>query len=220
MRQDLIVSRLVRYLTQTLGVKRENIVILVALGTHRPMTEEEMRRLVTPEIYQSVRVENHDCQSESLVYVGTTSRGTQVRVNPLCVNRKVILIGGTVHHLMSGFGGGRKSILPGVCAKSTIAQNHLHCLHETEPRSADTIGMAKLLHNPVNEDMLEAAAFVSLFSASTSSPMPKDSIARFCAGIGKPPGKKAAALSIKISACPSAIWRIPWSSPAAAIPKI
>lgn len=161
MRQDLIVSRLVRYLTQTLGVKRENIVILVALGTHRPMTEEEMRRLVTPEIYQSVRVENHDCQSESLVYVGTTSRGTQMRVNPLCVNRKVILVGGTVHHLMSGFGGGRKSILPGVCAKSTIAQNHLHCLHETEPRSADTIGMAKLLHNPVNEDMLEAAAFVS-----------------------------------------------------------
>lgn len=61
---------------------------------------------------------------------------------------------------MSGFGGGRKSILPGVSAKSTIVQNHLHCLHETEPRSADTIGHAKLQHNPRARGYAEAASFV------------------------------------------------------------
>lgn len=160
MRQDLIVSLLTQYLTDTIGVPEQNIVILVALGTHRPMTEEELQTLVTPDVYQRFAVYNHNCMADDLVAVGTTSRGTEVKVNPLCVGRKVIVISGTVHHLMSGFGGGRKSILPGVSAKSTIVQNHLHCLHETEPRSADTIGMAKLQNNPVHEDMTEAAAFV------------------------------------------------------------
>ena len=156
-----IVSLLTAYLTETLGVPHENIAILVALGTHRPMTEEELKTLVTPEVYARFAVFNHDCLADDLVFVGTTARGTEVRVNPLCVGRKVIVISGTVHHLMSGFGGGRKSILPGVSAKRTIVQNHLHCLHETEPRSADTIGMAKLTGNPVHEDMAEAASFVA-----------------------------------------------------------
>ena len=161
MRQDQIVSLLTAYLTETLGVPHENIAILVALGTHRPMTEAELKTLVTPEVYARFAVFNHDCMADDLVFVGVTARGTEVRVNPLCVGRKVIVISGTVHHLMSGFGGGRKSILPGVSAKRTIVQNHLHCLHETEPRSADTIGMAKLAGNPVHEDMAEAASFVA-----------------------------------------------------------
>lgn len=161
MRQDRVVSLLVSYLTESLGLPPDQISVLVALGTHRPMTESELIQLVTPAVYERISVYNHDCMANDLVYVGTTSRGTEVKVNPLCVGRKVILIGGTVHHLMSGFGGGRKSILPGVSAKSTIVQNHLHCLHESEPRSADTIGMAVLAGNPVHEDMTEAAAFVS-----------------------------------------------------------
>lgn len=160
MRQDRIVALLVSYLTDTLGLPPAHIAVLVALGTHRPMTQEELQQLVTPAVYERVDVYNHDCLADDLVYVGTTSRGTAVKVNPLCVGRKVILIGGTVHHLMSGFGGGRKSVLPGVSAKSTIVQNHLHCLHPTEPRSADTIGMAVLEGNPVHEDMTEAAALV------------------------------------------------------------
>ena len=32
--------------------------------------------------------------------------GTEVYVNPLAVGRKVIVISGTVHHLMAGYGGG------------------------------------------------------------------------------------------------------------------
>ena len=38
----------------------ENIVFLVALGTHRPQTEEELIRLVSPEVFARVRVVNHD----------------------------------------------------------------------------------------------------------------------------------------------------------------
>jgi nickel-dependent lactate racemase len=104
---------------------------------------------------------NHDCEAADLVTLGTTSRGTKVRLSPLVVDRKVILICGTVHHLMSGFGGGRKSILPGVSSQETISQNHIHSLDPGAPRSNPLIGMGILKGNPVHEDMVEAAQLVN-----------------------------------------------------------
>lgn len=161
MRQDLICQELVSYLHDEIGMDYSQIVILIALGTHRGHTEEEQRQVVGEAVCEKVRVVNHDCMAEDLVTLGTTSRGTVVQVNPLAVGRKVILIGGTVHHLMSGFGGGRKSILPGISGKSTIVQNHLHCLDPEKPCSSSLIGSGVLDGNPVHEDMMEAGAMVA-----------------------------------------------------------
>jgi nickel-dependent lactate racemase len=161
MRQDRVCAQLVPYLHEALGVDYGNIVILVALGTHRRQTEEELKMLVSPEIYERVRVVNHDCMAPDLKLLGTTARGTQVYVNPLAVGRKVIIISGTIHHLMAGYGGGRKSILPGICGKTTINQNHIHSLSPTMPKSNPLIGMGLLERNPVNEDMNEAAEMVA-----------------------------------------------------------
>ena len=161
MRQDRVCAQLIPYLHDTLGVDYANIVILVALGTHRPQTEPELRKLVTDEVYERVRVVNHDCMSKDLAYLGTTSRGTEVYVNPLAVGRKLIVVSGTLHHLMAGYGGGRKSILPGISGKTTINQNHIHSLSPGEPRSNPLIGMGQLADNPVNEDMNEAAAMAA-----------------------------------------------------------
>jgi Uncharacterized conserved protein len=161
MRQDRVCAQLVPYLHEALGVDYENIVILVALGTHRMQSEEELKMLVSEEIYDKVRVINHDCMAQDLAYLGTTSRGTPVYVNPLAVGRKVIPIGGTLHHLMSGYSGGRKSILPGISGKVTINSNHIHSLSPNLPMSNPLIGMGMLEHNPVNEDMNEAAEMVA-----------------------------------------------------------
>jgi nickel-dependent lactate racemase len=160
MRQDVIVSLLVKYLYE-LGVKYENIAILIGLGTHRPQTEDELKKLVTEDVYNKVAVVNHDCDAKDLVYIGETLRNTPVWVNPLAVNRKVITIGGTVHHLMAGFGGGRKSILPGICGRLTINKNHMHSLSPDLPKSNDLIGTGALKDNPINEDMIEAARMVN-----------------------------------------------------------
>ncbi len=161
MRQDLICRELVNFLHIKNGIPYENMVILIALGTHRGPTEEEQKKIVSEEVYQKVHVINHNAMAEDLKFLGTTKRGTRVWVNPLASGRKVILIGGTVHHLMAGFGGGRKSILPGISGKQTIVQNHLHCLDPSLPRSNRDIGCAVLSGNPVHEDMMEAAAMVS-----------------------------------------------------------
>lgn len=161
MRQDLICEELVSYLHEELNIDYSRIVILIALGTHREHTEEEQKKVVGTELYQKIKIVNHDCMADNLVTLGTTSRGTVVNVNPLAVGRKVILIGGTVHHLMSGFGGGRKSVLPGISGKSTIVQNHLHCLDPLAPHSNPAIGSGVLAGNPVHEDMMEATAMVN-----------------------------------------------------------
>lgn len=161
MRQDLLCLELVNFLHSKNGIPFEHMVILIALGTHRGHSEEEQKKIVSEEVYQKVRVLNHDAMAEDLKFVGITSRGTEVWVNPYAVGRKVILIGGTVHHLMAGFGGGRKSILPGISGKQTIVQNHLLCLDPSLPSSNPDIGCAVLSGNPVHEDMMEAAAMVS-----------------------------------------------------------
>ena len=160
MHQDRICPLLVAYLHDTVGMPYDNIVFLVALGTHRPQTEAELRRLTGGDVADRVRVVNHEA-CKPLCHVGTTSRGTQVAVNPLVVGRKVILLGGTVHHLLAGYGGGRKSIVPGVAGETTIKQNHIHALHQSQPRSSDAVGMGLLAGNPVHEDMMEAAEMVA-----------------------------------------------------------
>ena len=161
MHQDQIVEPLVSFLHETCKVPYAHMVILIALGTHRPNTEEEMKQIVSPAVYENVQVINHNCDAPDLVYVGTTSRGTRVEVNPLVVGRKVILIGGTVHHLMAGFGGRRKSVLPGVSSRRSIRENHERALSPTEKKTDDKVGSGKLSLNPIHEDMDEAAALVA-----------------------------------------------------------
>lgn len=145
----------------SLGIPDKDIIILTATGTHRGQTPEEKKKIVGEELFSRLEVLDHDCDHSEMVQVGTTPRGTEVVVNRLVVDRKVILTGGIVHHLMAGFGGGRKSILPGVASRRTIAQNHLHSLDPEAERSNPLIGVGALIDNPLHEDMVDAARFVN-----------------------------------------------------------
>lgn len=160
MHQGDVLNVLGRYLHETLGVPFENIVVLVALGTHRHSTDAELRVIAGDYLYQRCHVVDHDCDAPC-VYVGTTSRGTRVEVNPLAVGRKVIVVGGTVHHMMAGFGGGRKNILPGVSSRQTIRENHCRALDPNRAHSDARVAAGLLGDNPIHEDMDEAAALVA-----------------------------------------------------------
>ena len=160
MRQDLVIPPLVDYLEQRCGIRIQDLVILVANGTHDGGSREELETLVTKEVFDRVPVINHDCKAPDLVYLGTTSRGTPVEVHPLAVGRKVIALGAATHHVMAGYGGGRKSILPGISSLETIRHNHALSLDPEAPRSNPAIGNGVLEGNPLHEDMCEAAAMV------------------------------------------------------------
>ena len=161
MHQGDIITLLGHYLHDVIGVPFDHIIILIALGTHRKSTEQEKEIIAGSYMYANAQVLDHDCDGEN-VLVGTTSRGTKVMVNPLVTRRKVIVVGGTVHHMMAGFGGGRKNILPGVASRQTIRQNHENALDPNNAHSDPRVGCALLENNPVNEDMNEAAGLVDV----------------------------------------------------------
>ena len=160
MHQERICPLILDYLHDVCGVPYEHIVYLVAVGTHRKQTEEEFARIASPYVAERVKIVNHDCDGK-LTRIGVTSRGTEVDVNPLVVGRKVILLGGTVHHFFAGYGGGRKSILPGVAGRATIMQNHAHALDPAAAQPNPLCGLGVTMLNPVHEDMAEAAAMVN-----------------------------------------------------------
>lgn len=143
-----------------LGVKDEDMHILFSLGTHRAMTHEEMIRAVGENVASRVRMYNSiSTQTEDFRYFGTTSRGTPVWINKhICDVDHVILTGSIVHHYFSGYGGGRKAILPGCAAMETVRVNHSFML---QPEAA----IGRMDGNPCYEDQVEG---VKLFAKGRS----------------------------------------------------
>jgi nickel-dependent lactate racemase len=134
------------------GVKDENITVIFGCGTHRAVTGEEAVRLLGENVVKRVKVVSHDCKAPDLVYVGTTPKyGTKVYLNRVFAEADLkILTGDVCFHYYAGYGGGRKSVLPGVAGEETIKANHTMLLH---PNAKTGV----LEGNPVHEDMAEAA---------------------------------------------------------------
>ena len=134
-----------------LGIADEEIDLIIGRGTHRHATDEEIRAKVGQEAVDRLRVSVHDAEADDLVYVGTTSRGTEVRVNRLVAEAALIIGIGTANpHYFAGYGGGAKIMLPGICGRETLKQNHVWI---RDPKA----GTGIMEGNPIWEDMLEAA---------------------------------------------------------------
>lgn len=137
------------------GVPDDDITILFANGMHSEMTEEQMKSLITEEIYGRVHVYQHNCVDSPCELVGTTSYDHEVWANTIAMAAdKLILTGGILVHHMAGFGGGRKDIIPGCARKDTILNNHKMV---TSPNAQAGV----LEGNPVHLDFMEACAFTN-----------------------------------------------------------
>ena len=133
------------------GVKDENITVVFACGIHRPVTRDEAVKLLGENIVSRVKTVSHDPRAPDLVHVGTTKRGTKVSLNRVFVEADVrILTGDVCLHYFAGYGGGRKSILPGIASEEAVRHNHALLL-DANAKSGVLNG------NPVHEDMVEAA---------------------------------------------------------------
>jgi nickel-dependent lactate racemase len=107
-------------------VKRDQIVLLNQLGSHRPNTPEELERMLTPAVCRDFRVLNHEPENPAaLVQVGRTQRGAPALLNRHCVEADVRIVTGFIEpHFFAGFSGGPKGIMPGVAGLETIMSNH------------------------------------------------------------------------------------------------
>ncbi len=138
---------------------------LIATGIHREPTGKEMIQIFGKYFQEfKERICIHDANNEEqLVYMGTTSRGTEVVFNSLIERSdSIITINNVKPHYFAGFTGGRKSFLPGIASRRTIEMNHGHATSEAAQPMA-------LKGNPVSEDMTEAAEMLDkrIFSIQT-----------------------------------------------------
>lgn len=109
------------------GVPDKDIEVLFALGTHRPMTEDEMRAKVGNQVSQRVACRNHNAFDKSaLHYFGKSEECIEVWLNRRVKGASfIVAIGDLVPHPIAGYAGGAKILYPGVAGEETIAGFHV-----------------------------------------------------------------------------------------------
>jgi len=159
------------------GVKNENVTIVFGCGAHVAVKREEAASLLGEDVFARVKSVSHDCKSQDLVCVGTTQKhGTKVFLNRVFAEADVkILTGDVCFHYFAGYGGGRKSVLPGVSGEETIRHNHAMAL-EANAKTGVLEG------NPVNEDMVEAARMARVDFAVNVATNSKNEVVKAFAG--------------------------------------
>jgi lactate racemase len=131
------------------GIARDQILILVATGLHRPNSGDELVEMVGRRIVERYRIENHfgERQDEH-TWLGESPRGVPIWIDSRYVRADLKIATGLIEpHLMAGFSGGRKLICPGIAGIDTIRAWHSPAFLE-HPRSDS--GM--LDGNPVHEE--------------------------------------------------------------------
>jgi nickel-dependent lactate racemase len=144
------------------GVPLAGVRLVTALGTHRPMTAEEMATKVGARWSQTLAWENHrSAYPAGNVFLGTTRRGTPVYVNSTVAGADAVVLLGVIEpHVIASFGGGYKNLIPGVAGAQTIAATHTLNLTrstydmagtppDSNPMRLDLEEGAQMLHKPV-----------------------------------------------------------------------
>lgn len=153
MPSDIVLPVLLKELA-SIGIAREQITIVIALGSHRRQTKEEMEHLVSKDVYDHYTVINSG--EHGFVTVGTTTRGTPVEIDRTVVEAdRRICLGNVEYHYFAGYSGGAKAIMPGCSTANAIQQNHRFMVK-------DDARAGKITGNPVREDIEEAASFVGV----------------------------------------------------------
>jgi nickel-dependent lactate racemase len=155
------------------GITDEHIRFIVALGTHRMLTQPEFAVKLGWDIVQKYMVYNHSIW-ENLVFKGNTTMGTPVYINQefdACDLR--IGIGSLMPHVSAGFGGGGKIIMPGVSGMETIK------FHHTNKHTNAQLG--RVDDNTFRLDMEEVARMAGLhFKVDVIVNEKREAIGLFC----------------------------------------
>lgn len=148
------------------GVRRDNIVIVVGNGMHRPSTLDERIFMYGQDVVDNYRIVDHNCEDlSSQVLAAHTSKDTEVYVNKIFHDSDVKIITGLVEsHFMTGVSGGRKAVCPALVNTTTIQKFHGVDFLE-HPNATNLI----LDGNPCHEEALEVAQTVGVdFMISTT----------------------------------------------------
>lgn len=152
------------YIVQELndaGIADKDIRFLTALGYHRKQTPEEHEILLGSELAKRFKPIDHDATDKAnMTSLGKTSRGTPIIINKIAAEADhLVLTGCCTYHPWVGWGGGKKSILPGISSMESIQHNHLMVLDENGQQLPE-VRSGNIKDNPIHLDMLEIAEAV------------------------------------------------------------
>ncbi|TVQ20939.1 MAG: nickel-dependent lactate racemase [Spirochaetaceae bacterium] len=111
---------------QAAGVHAHQITFMAALGTHRPMTRDEMAEKLGRSVVDRYACLNHEWDNpEALVYVGDTDQGVPVWINRKVIDSDLVIgIGSIMPIDICGYTGGGKIIVPGLAGPETVNRMH------------------------------------------------------------------------------------------------
>jgi len=141
-------------LSELAHVPPEQVVLINALGSHRPNTDAELAEMLGAELVARYRIVQHNAfDDEGNECLGRTKRGHEIWINATYLQADVKILTGFIEpHFFAGFSGGPKAVMPGLAAQKSVLANH----------NAEMIGHPHATWgitegNPIWEEMREVA---------------------------------------------------------------
>ena len=127
----------------------EDVVVLIATGTHSVSTDAQRREMLGDEILGHWRVEDHNARApDSLRDLGVID-GVPVFLNREWVDADVRITTGFVEpHFFAGFSGGPKMVAPGLAGLETVLELHSPA-RIADPRATFAVIEGNPVHDPV-----------------------------------------------------------------------
>jgi len=155
------------YLINKCQVKKEDLGILIASGTHRPPTDEEIRdRILGKALYAEYKdqVIIHD-DLNNLQDLGKSSNNTPITVNKDAYDACLLIpVTDSEYHYFAGVAGTVKQLFPGVAGRITTNTNHTK-MFDKETGFKPVCRLGNTAGNPVIADMKEMTEIVQEYTS-------------------------------------------------------
>lgn len=133
------------------GVPDREISGVIALGTHRWMSDEEIAARVGDAVLRRINVTNLSHRPEDFVDLGVSPLGIPIQISRRYLETPItIAVGNIIPHMYAGWAGGAKMVQPGVTSAVTTGRTHLIA----GPRVYEILGN---VHNEVRREMEDIA---------------------------------------------------------------
>ena len=150
--RKVVIETIVEHIKDLIPIS--NIKILIATGTHRANTKEELIEMLGKDIVEKLNVINHVCDDkESLIEMSTSLDDVSVLLNKHWVNADFRITTGFVEpHFFAGFSGGSKLVAPGLAGLKTIMK-----LHNYKRLNNPNSIWGEVEKNPIQQDVRKIA---------------------------------------------------------------
>lgn len=156
------------------GLSKAQITVVVATGLHRAVTQAEVQQLTGS---LGLKVISHDAHDPNeLTSIGTTRGGRELLVNRTVAQSDLRIVTGDIElHQFVGYGGGAKSVMPGIADAASV--NYTHSMME-----ANGAGPGNFHGNPIRDEVEESADMLGVHFMLNVVLNSQHQIVKACAG--------------------------------------